>query len=262
MIPLRDDNPTHGKVFVVPLFIAINVVVFFFVQPFSIGGGTSRDEVIEQLEFFACNAAIPYEVMHGEPVSKAPGGALDATSPEEQATVLIQRDACANKNVWLSILFSMFLHGGLLHLGGNMLFLWVFGNNIEDRLGPLAFVAFYLVAGVVATFAQSALTPSAAIPLIGASGAVAGVLGAYLLLFPKARVTTLVIFFFITAIELPAIVVLGIWFVLQLFSTVGPASTEAGGVAYMAHVAGFVAGMVLLLVFRPKRPRAPAVYLD
>jgi membrane associated rhomboid family serine protease len=144
----------------------------------------------------------------------------------------------------------MFMHGGWLHLGGNMLYLWIFGDNVEDRLGPVRYLIFYLVTGLAATFAQYAVNPGSAIPNVGASGAIAGVLGAYLLMFPKARVDVLL---GRQVVAMPAFLVLGFWIVLQLVSGAGSiadtAQTEQGGVAYMAHVGGFVAGLVLGVVF-------------
>ena len=266
MFPIRDHNPTSTRSVVVPALIALNVVVFLFVQP-TVSALTARQNEaaeLEQTQFFACRAAIPYEVMHGETVLQGVrDGDIQSQSAQLMAAAQLGFDAfpdggaCEDKFVWGSILFSMFLHGGWLHIIGNMVFLWVFGNNIEDRLGRVKFVAFYLLAGVAATYAQALVNPSSAVPLVGASGAIAGVLGAYLLLYPRARITTLlVLVFFITAIELPAIVVLGFWFVLQVFQGVGSVAGESGGVAYMAHAGGFVAGMLLLLLFRP-RPAAP-----
>src|SRR5207237_3143718 len=139
---------------------------------------------------------------------------------------------------------AMFMHGGLLHIGGNMLFLWIFGNNIEDKLGKIKFIVFYLLCGLIATYAQTLVSPSSGAPQIGASGAIAGVLGAYIVLYPRARVRTLVFLFLIFFLDLPAYVLLGIWFLLQLLQGVGPAATN-GGVAYMAHVGGFIAGILL-----------------
>jgi membrane associated rhomboid family serine protease len=156
----------------------------------------------------------------------------------------------ANPSLQSVTLFtSMFMHAGWLHLGGNMLYLWVFGNNIEDRFGHLGFLLFYLMSGVAATASQLAFTMSSNIPNLGASGAIAGVLGAYLLLFPTRRVTVLLLRI-IT--HLPAVIVLGFWFVLQFFSGIGSiaVSSETGGVAYMAHVGGFVAGFVMALITR------------
>jgi membrane associated rhomboid family serine protease len=153
--------------------------------------------------------------------------------------------------VLLTLLTSMFMHGGLLHLGGNMLFLFIFGNNVEDAMGRLRFVLFYLVAGLAAHLVQFAIDPASDIPNIGASGAIAGVLGGYLLLYPRARVLTaitLVVFFYV--IEVPALLVLGLWFVLQVVDgSAALASPQSGGVAYWAHIGGFVAGFLLIRPF-------------
>jgi len=258
MLPLKDYNPTSTRSIIVPILIGINIVVFFFIQPFSVGATTQEQQTqqeIDQIVFFSCHAAIPYEVSHGTTFADTQTTGLDE---EERLTQEVERARCPHKNVWVSILYSMFLHGSLLHIGGNMLFLWVFGNNIEDRLGKLKFILFYLAAGIAATYAQTIVGPSSAAPLIGASGAITGVLGAYILLFPRARVRTLIIFFLITAIDIPAIVLLGIWFAMQLLQGVGPAATS-GGVAYMAHVGGFIAGMLLLFILRPRRTQPPEV---
>ena len=163
---------------------------------------------------------------------------------------------------WFITLFtSMFMHGGILHIAGNMLFLWVFGNNIEDALGRVKYVLFYLAAGLVAVYSQAALDPGSTVPTIGASGAVAGVLGAYALLHPKARVLTLIfLVFFVTLVEIPALILLGIWFVLQFIPALGQVATpEAGGgegIAYFAHVGGFLFGLatIRLLVRRNRDP--------
>jgi membrane associated rhomboid family serine protease len=255
MLPLSDHNPTSKRAIVVPILIGINVIVFFFWQPFSIGA-PSRAQQENQIVFFACHAAIPYEVSHGKTIFNAPPVGPDV---EAHNALIAERLVCPHKNVWLSILYSMFLHGSLLHIGGNMLFLWVFGDNIEDRLGRMKFILLYLISGVAATVAQTLVGPSSAAPLIGASGAIAGVLGAYIVLFPRARVRTLVIFFLITIIDIPAVVLLGIWFAMQLLQGVGPAQA-GGGVAYMAHVGGFIAGMLLLLILRPHPLQTPADY--
>jgi membrane associated rhomboid family serine protease len=167
---------------------------------------------------------------------------------------------------WLTILTSMFLHADILHIAGNMLFLWVFGNNIEDSTGRLKFIGFYVLSGIVAVYAQALLDTESTQPTIGASGAVAGVLGAYALLHPRARVLTLVfIIFFVTVVEIPALVMLGIWFVLQFLPAVGQLATpevagEGGGVAYLAHVGGFVFGLAVIKLFtlRTEEPGPPA----
>jgi len=153
----------------------------------------------------------------------------------------------------LTLLTSMFMHGGLLHLGGNMLFLWIFGNNVEDSMGRVKFVVFYLLGGLAAIAAQVAVGPNETVPTIGASGAVAGVLGGYILLFPRARVITVIfIIFFFTILQLPAMLILGFWFVEQvLFGIYGLNSPtgEGGGVAYFAHIGGFVFGLLLIKLF-------------
>jgi membrane associated rhomboid family serine protease len=162
---------------------------------------------------------------------------------------------------WFTVLTSMFLHGGLLHFGGNMLYLWIFGDNVEDRMGHGRFVVFYLLCGAAAALAQTALNPDSIVPMVGASGAIAGVMGAYFVLYPHSRIVTLVpIFFFIQILEVPAIFFLGIWFFMQFLSGVGSIATATGepggGIAFWAHVAGFVAGVTSVMVFRrPERQR-------
>jgi membrane associated rhomboid family serine protease len=151
----------------------------------------------------------------------------------------------------VTILSAMFMHGGLMHLGGNMLYLWIFGDNVEDRLGHGTFLGFYLLAGLGATAAQYMLNPASGIPNVGASGAIAGVLGAYILMFPHAKVNVLV---GSVVVSLPALIVLGLWIVLQLFSGAGTlidrSEADTGGVAYMAHIGGFIAGLAMALLFR------------
>jgi membrane associated rhomboid family serine protease len=158
-----------------------------------------------------------------------------------------------------TVISAMFMHGGWLHLGGNMLYLWIFGDNVEDRLGPVKFTIFYFLAGIAATFAQFMVNPGSPIPNVGASGAIAGVLGAYLLMFPQARVDVLL---GRQVVAMPAFIVLGFWVVLQMVSGVGSiadtAQTEQGGIAYMAHVGGFVAGILLTFVMRGPGPRTTA----
>jgi len=158
-----------------------------------------------------------------------------------------------------TIFTAMFLHGGWMHLFGNMLFLWIFGDNVEDRLGHPQFLFFYLLTGVVATLAQFAISPHSSIPNVGASGAIAGVLGAYILMFPQARVNVLM---GRKVVAMPAVIVLGIWIAIQLFSEVGAIAstdqtTETGGVAYMAHIGGFAAGFAMALLFRNKLDPGP-----
>ena len=162
---------------------------------------------------------------------------------------------------WANVFTSMFLHGGLLHFAGNMLYLWIFGDNVEDRMGHGRFLTFYLLCGVAAALAQTFTSPESVVPMVGASGAIAGVMGAYFLLYPRSRIVTLVpIFFFIQILEVPAIFFLGIWFLMQLLSGVGSiasaAGEPAGGIAFWAHVAGFAAGIGTVGIFRrPERTR-------
>ena len=257
MIPLHDNNPTSRFAWATLLIIAVNVVVFLLWEPTF--GSQGQQQV-----FFFCHAEIPWEVSHQ--TNLAHGGRPAAVEIREQLQIngaaaeqfLLQR--CPDKSWWESVFVAMFLHEGWLHIGGNMLFLWVFGNNVEDRLGVLGYLLLYFAAGIAATALQLAIGPSSVIPNLGASGAIAGVLGAYLMLFPKARVLTLIFFFFITVLELPAAWVLGAWFVLQLFSGIGSLGSQVnGGVAYFAHVGGFALGVIAAVtIFR--RYRRPPQY--
>ncbi|HEY6361938.1 MAG TPA: rhomboid family intramembrane serine protease [Vicinamibacterales bacterium] len=163
---------------------------------------------------------------------------------------------------WVAVLTSMFLHGGLLHFGGNMLYLWIFGDNVEDRMGHGRFLVFYLLCGTAAALAQTMASPDSVVPMVGASGAIAGVMGAYFVLYPRSRIVTLLpLFVFIQIVEIPAIFFLGFWFVMQLLSGVGSLATThagapAGGIAFWAHAAGFAAGISGVWVFRrPERQR-------
>ncbi|MBA2637639.1 MAG: rhomboid family intramembrane serine protease, partial [Solirubrobacterales bacterium] len=228
MIPIRDNIPTDRPPVLTLALIAANCAVYFLLQNGLLGlpqegqGGTWN---VPQY------AAIPCELTGQGACRVASGGPIDA----------------------LTVLTAMFMHGSILHLGGNMLFLWIFGNNIEDAMGRARYLIFYVLGGVAAFAAQALIDPSSAVPTIGASGAVAAVLGGYLLTYPRARVATvIVIIFFFTIFELPAVVVLGFWFVQQVafgyFDLTAPGG-EAGGVAYFAHIGGFVFGMALIRVF-------------
>jgi membrane associated rhomboid family serine protease len=234
VLPIRDNIPTSRPPYVTYALIAANVLVYFFWQRGGLTlGDPSSAHYICQLQDWA---AIPYEI----------------TRPGNQ--VLIAQ-GCEDPEAptYLTIFSSMFMHGGLLHLGGNMLFLWIFGNNVEDAMGAVKFIVFYLLAGVAALLLQVVIDPSSQVPTLGASGAIAGVLGGYLLLFPRARVVTVIfIVFFFTILELPALLVLGFWFVQQAlygyFDLAGPGS-EGGGVAYFAHIGGFVFGLAAVRLF-------------
>ena len=235
MFPLRDNIPTEHFPFVTVLLIAANCFVYFFLQGGLWGlpdSGLGGDWPVQQY------AAIPCEFT----------GQCAAVGPP--ATVV-------------TAFTSMFMHGSLLHLGGNMLFLWIFGNNVEDSMGPLRFIVFYLLAGLAADAAHIIptipLQSGEDVPTLGASGAVAGVLGGYLLLFPQARVVTVIfIIFFFTILELPAILFLGIWILQQAvfayFDLLQPTG-QGGGVAYFAHIGGFVFGLLLIRVFASERRR-------
>lgn len=254
MIPIRDANPTTRTAWVTLALIAANVVAFLFWQP-TLGANSDQRTFF----FFYCHAFVPWEVTHQTDL--AHGGPQARIAIQEQlgsalgpgTGAALQRELllrCPNKNVNLAIVASMFLHGGWLHIAGNMLFLWVFGNNVEDRLGRIVFILFYLLGGLAATAVQLAAGPSSVIPDVGASGAIAAILGAYIVLFPRARVLTIVLFFFFIPLELPAVVLLGFWFLLQLFSGVaGIGARVNSGVAYWAHVGGFAFGAAATWVF-------------
>ena len=231
MLPIRDRNPTGRTPVVTILLILVNVGVFMLWQG---GGSLSADD---EATFDYEHAAIPCELVTGHPITDvevANNTCID--NPPRGALAFFP-----DKNVYLAAFVSMFLHGGWLHLLGNMLFLWIFGNNIEDKLGSGRFLVFYLFAGLIATAAQVGFSSHSVIPLIGASGAIAGVMGAYLVWFPWAPVLTLV---FVFLVEIPAGLWLAVWFVLQFFT--GPNSD----VAYVAHVGGFVFGIVVAMFVR------------
>ena len=236
MIPLKDDEPTSSFPAVTVGLIVANVLMYFFFQhgTLSLGDPSSPEYLCNLTDF----AAVPRELT--DPGFDL-GTCSDSVSP------------------WLTVLTSMFMHGGLLHLGGNMLFLWIFGNNVEDALGPVKFLLWYLAGGVAAIALQTAIDTNSAIPTIGAWGAVAAVLGGYILLHPRARVVTLIfIVFFVTLIRIPAMLVLGFWFLQQVFfgaQGFGSGGGEGGGVAYFAHIGGFVFGLLTIrLLVRRRRP--------
>lgn len=241
MVPLRDRNPTVLTPVVTYTIVGVNVLVFLYQLTLSPAG---------LQDFFETWAVIPSQLS-----AAFAGQMTDPSRPPE----------------WLTLITAQFLHGGFFHIAGNMLFLWVFGNNVEDRLGHIRFLIFYLSCGVLASLAQWYFDPGSSIPSLGASGAIAGVLGAYILRFPKARVLTLIpLGFFWPTLELPAWVFLGFWFVQQAFYGVislGVRSNigmESGGIAYWAHAGGFVVGAVLGPIFGLFWQRSPydRVYQD
>ena len=245
MLPIADENERgHGPAVVSLAFIGLNIAVFLLLQ----GAGGPSGEA-----FTYGYSAVPYEITHG----------VDLVGPAEViigGTPVLIPEEPGPSPIWLTLLTSMFMHGGLLHLGGNMLFLWIFGDNVEHRIGHVGYLIFYLVAGVIASFAQILTNTDSFIPTLGASGAISGVLGAYLVMFPTNRVTVLFLRF---PMQVPAIVAIGLWAVLQFVSGFGAlfvTDETGGGVAYMAHIGGFVFGVVAGLAFRaifrePRRPR-------
>jgi membrane associated rhomboid family serine protease len=243
VIPLKDDIPTRRTPIVTIVFIAINVIVYFlFERGLWELGDLGNERVVEF-------GAIPLEITEpGTECASAAGGTQIQCGTGDFAS--------DNAPSWLTSLTSMFMHGSLLHLGGNMLFLWIFGNNIEDSMGRLTFVAFYLLGGFAALGLHVLTDPDSAIPTVGASGAIAGVLGAYARLYPRARVVTVVFIIIIfTVVTLPALLVLGVWFLLQLLPAFSEPSGAGGGVAYFAHIGGFVFGLALIRLFASERRR-------
>lgn len=240
VLPVYDDNPTRRVAYVTWGLIAFNVIVFLFspVRAPLIGNPSAR-LLCAQKAFYEHYAAIPSELVHMRP--------LDYTFAYGSGRSCHRVARTFDKHVLLSAFTYMFVHGGILHLLGNMLFLWIFGNNVEDRLGRCRFLVFYLTVGIVAAFSFALVNPSGQTPLVGASGSIAGVLGAYLVLYPKVRVTGLLLY--LVPLRLPAWVVLGVWFGIQAFYTHGEGVT-GGEVAYFVHVVGFVLGVAYAALVR------------
>jgi membrane associated rhomboid family serine protease len=238
VIPLRDDVPSRTYPFVNIALIVINVVAFFF----ELGLGPD-------LERFVMTAAVIPRLFAGGDGSL---GLVDVAR--------IALDPAYSSRV----VMGMFLHGGWGHLLGNMLYLWIFGDNVEDRVGHFRYVFFYLICGFAATYFHIALSPRSRIPAIGASGAIAGVLGAYFLLYPRARVVVALpppLLFFFPLLQVPALVMLGLWFLEQFLfavASLGVTSPQAGGIAFWAHVGGFAAGMLLVSLFQKRSQRPVA----
>lgn len=224
MIPLKDDNPTEILPIFTLLIIAACVGVWILVQGAGLSEGTLVASVCEL-------GAIPAEITGRGAGGECRFGGLG----------------------WSAVLSSMFLHGSWMHLIGNMWFFWIFGNNIEDSMGHVRFLAFYLLTGIAAALAHIFAGPSSTAPIVGASGAISGIMGAYLVLYPKARVKLLVIFVFITTVWVPAWLMLGYWFLEQAGAAAStPLEAGGGGVAFMAHVGGFIAGAALVKLFERK----------
>jgi membrane associated rhomboid family serine protease len=254
VIPVHDENPVRRTPWVTYALVAANVVVLLL-TPVSLGtvaGGPGPAALCRQAAFYDRYAAIPRELMTGRPLRLVPTGQV-ATGPRGTGC-LLERPPY-HKSPPLSVLWSMFLHAGWLHLIGNMLFLVVFGNNVEDRMRKLPFLLFYLACGYAAAYGFAAASPGSTTPLIGASGAIAGILGAYLVLYPRARVWSLVPFLLFLPLRIPAWLVLGLWFLLQWAYSAGITTGGAGSVAYLAHVVGFLVGVLTGLAMRAASPR-------
>jgi membrane associated rhomboid family serine protease len=221
LFPLWDDVPTKKFPLITVILIALNSIVYLY----QVSLGEAFTEFIHSM------GLLPFEITHH--IDLLPSG----PSP-----------------IYLTIFSSMFMHGSIVHLLGNMLFLWIFGNNVEDYLGRKKYVIFYLLCGVAAALTQILFNSDSKVPMVGASGAIAGVLGAYLLLYPRAKVTTVIIFvFFIRLIKIPAVVVLSFWIIYQFLYGISSLAVQTGdsGVAWFAHIGGFICGMVLIKLFKP-----------
>ncbi|MCL4456121.1 MAG: rhomboid family intramembrane serine protease [Nitrospirae bacterium] len=219
MIPFKDDNPTQTFPFVTISLIVINCIVFIW--------ELSSPAGIQKIAYFY--GAIPHSLISFESVQPVPVAA--------------------------SIFTSIFLHGGFFHLAGNMLYLWIFGNNIEDSVGHFKFFIFYLLSGIIAAYSHALTDAHSTIPMIGASGAVSGILGAYILLFPHARVSTLLFFgFFWQIVRIPAVFVIGFWIVIQVINgLLSKGMLNQGGVAWFAHIGGFLAGLITIKLWLPRK---------
>lgn len=230
MIPYKDENPTVLTPIVTVGVIVLNVLAWLFLE----GGGSQQSLAAAVCQLGVIPGELTRSLAVGTTIPLGPGLHCVTGAPS-----------------YATLLTSMFMHGGWLHLIGNMWFLWVFGNNIEDSMGHARYVLFYLLCGVAAAATQILVDPASRLPMVGASGAISGVLGGYVLLYPRVRVHTLITLgFFVTTVALPAYVMLGYWFVLQLLlGTVGALSRVEGGVAVWAHVGGFIAGLALIKLF-------------
>jgi membrane associated rhomboid family serine protease len=256
VIPVYDDNPTRNRPYITWALIAISVLAFLL-SPVARGpvfGEASTAQLCRQQAYFLEYGAVPAELTRNRPLDYTVGA-------EAGPGQCFQVAPDYRKRPWLSAITTIFVHGGWAHLLGNMLFLWVFGNNVEDRFGRLKFLLFYLGVGLLSTYAYALTRPDATEPLVGASGAISGVLGAYLLLFPRAKVLSLVSFLFFFPLRLPAWLVLGFYFALQAFYAYGVGLAGGGAVAYLVHVVGFVLGVAVVLAagrrLRPPPPPPP-----
>ena len=231
MFPIKDENPTILTPVVTVGIIVVNVVVWLLVQQMGTEPGLSQS--VCQL------GLIPGEFLH-----RLPAGTQLPMGPDVTCEL-------GGGATWYTPVTSMFMHGGWLHLIGNMWFLWVFGNNIEDSMGHFRFLIFYLLCGLLAAGTQVAVQPSSAIPMVGASGAISAVMGAYIVLYPRVKVHMLIFLgIFVTTVQVPAVWMLGYWFFLQIVGGIPALASESGGVAFWAHAGGFIAGAILIFLFK------------
>lgn len=249
LFPIADENDDRRSTpWINYSLILINLLVFVFLQ------GLGSNE-----RFTYAFSTVPAEIITGRDIVTPDRIVIEPITGQRMAIPGLQRTLIP---VWLTLITSMFMHGGIAHIFGNMLFLWIFGDNIEDRLGHVRYLIFYLVCGLLAGLAHVFSTAifagdnagSLLVPSLGASGAISGVLGAYILLFPTKRVTVLLSWF---VTQVPAFVAIGLWFVFQLISGLGMlgSGSQQGGVAYAAHIGGFIAGLALIKIFEIGRPR-------
>jgi membrane associated rhomboid family serine protease len=262
VFPIKDNIPTDRVAYVTLALIIANVVVYLLAirHGGSLFGGPDTQEVLKY-------GAIPRALTHpGAHCAEVVRQTVFGTSQPEVvcSSRLLAANGIAAENplpAWQTVFTSMFMHGSILHIAGNMLFLWIFGNNVEESMGPVRYIVFYLIGGVAALALQVVISPNSTAPTIGASGAIAAVLGGYIVLYPRARVLTFVfIILFFTVIELPAVVMLGIWFAEQ--AAFGAANLTnptggGGGVAYFAHVGGFAFGALAIKLFATRRAEVP-----
>ena len=242
MFPIRDDNPHFTIPYATYGLIAVNALVWALVQGF--GAEPALSSSVCQL------GLVPADLLH-----TAPAGTSFPLTPDSVCTL------SGDGSSWHTVITSMFMHGGWMHLIGNMWFLWIFGNNVEDAMGHFRFVLFYLLCGISAAALQTALDPNSVIPMVGASGAIGGVMGAYVLMYPRVHVHLFVFLgFYATTFAVPAYFMLGYWFLVQLVSGSIAIGAQGGGVAFWAHVGGFVAGALLSLVFRNREMLARHPY--
>jgi membrane associated rhomboid family serine protease len=233
MFPIRDDNPQILTPYATYLIVAINAAAWIFLQ------GMGQDAVL-------AGSVCRFGLIPGELLQLLPAG---TQLPVGAGSVCVLGDSGSS----YTVVTSMFMHGGWMHIIGNMWFLWIFGGNVEDAMGPLRFTVFYVLCGLAAAAAQVGADPGSAIPMVGASGAIGGVLGAYVLLYPRVHVHMLfILVIYVTTFAVPAFLMLGYWFLVQMLSGIATYGSEGGGVAFWAHIGGFVAGGILVFLFRDK----------